>query len=130
MDQFHCTVQDGIRYYGRHLLVEVWGGKKLDDAKLVKQALLDAVVACGANLLNLYVHDFGEGSGVTGVAVLSESHISIHTWPETGYAALDVYTCGSCDPKNCLPVFQEAFSPETISVDEKRRGAEYVGQGS
>jgi S-adenosylmethionine decarboxylase len=61
---------------------------------------------------------------VSGVAVLAESHISIHTWPYSGYAAVDVFMCGDADPDRCVPVLHEAFAAKRIAVNEVRRGEE------
>jgi S-adenosylmethionine decarboxylase len=67
----------------------------LDDEARIEAALRAAVVAADATLLDLRVHGFGTGQGVTGIALLAESHISIHSWPERGYAAVDMFLCGS-----------------------------------
>ena len=72
-------------------------------------------------LLHIHVHHF-QPNGVSGVAVLAESHISIHTWPDAGYAALDVFMCGSADPDACIPVLREAFSAKSVGVSEILRG--------
>ncbi|HEY8189157.1 MAG TPA: adenosylmethionine decarboxylase, partial [Micavibrio sp.] len=86
------------------------------------EALRKSAEACGATVLDITLHSFGEGAGITGVAVLSESHISIHTWPEIGFAALDVFMCGTCDPRKAVPVLQEFFKPGETVVSECRRG--------
>ncbi len=59
---------------------------------------------------------------MSGVVVLAESHISIHTWPERDFAAVDIFMCGACDPANSLPVIEAAFRPARMVVDEQRRG--------
>jgi S-adenosylmethionine decarboxylase len=107
---------------GTHLLIDIWGGARLDDTAHIEQALLQSAAACGATVLDINLHSFGEKSGVTGVALLAESHISIHTWPESKFAALDVFMCGTCDPRRALPVLREFFSPERMKVSEMRRG--------
>ena len=81
-------------YSGTHLLADLFGCDGLDDIDRVEAALRASVKAAGATLLELRLHGFGTGKGVTGVALLAESHISIHTWPEHGYAAADIFLCG------------------------------------
>lgn len=112
---------DGLTYAGRHLLIDLWGADGLDDVRRIEAALSDAVEACGATLLHVHVHRFGSG-GVSGIAVLAESHISIHTWPERAYAAIDIFMCGTCDPHDALPVLKRALAPETIQLAEQKRG--------
>ena len=83
-----------MTYSGTHLLADLFGCTGLDDIARVEAALRNAVAAGGATLLDLKLHGFGAGQGVTGVALLAESHISIHTWPERDYAAADIFLCG------------------------------------
>lgn len=108
--------------HGTHLLIDLWEACHLDDIAHVEQALLQAAAACGATVLDVKLHSFGVNSGVTGVALLAESHISIHTWPETNFAALDVFMCGACDPHRAVPVLRACFAPQRIQVTEQRRG--------
>jgi len=107
---------------GLHLLVDFWECRGLRDAEGIERVLREAAVACGATVLGVMLHNFGESGGITGVALLAESHISIHTWPETGYAALDLFMCGSCDPRGALPVLEAWFSPGIMRVTEHQRG--------
>jgi S-adenosylmethionine decarboxylase len=79
------------------------------------------VEAAQATLLHIHVHHF-QPNGVSGVAVLAESHISIHTWPDAGYAALDVFMCGKATPDACIPVLREAFKAQRVDVNEILRG--------
>ena len=76
----------------------------------------------GATLLHIHLHHFTLNGGISGVAVLAESHISVHTWPERGYAAFDVFMCGEARPERALDVFRKAFSPGRVIVREHRRG--------
>lgn len=80
---------------GTHCVLELYGCSSacLNDVVLIKQALKDAATRANATLLNQIEHQF-HPQGVTALALLAESHISIHTWPEAGYAAVDVFTCG------------------------------------
>src|SRR5918996_2631116 len=118
----YFTVRDGHCYAGTHLIVDLWGGNKLDDIEHIRRALKDAAYAAGATLLDIHLHRFSPNGGVSGVAVLAESHISIHTWPERSYAALDLFMCGKAEPYMAIPVMQEAFEPASLCVGEHLRG--------
>tara|TARA_R100001510_G_scaffold56976_1_gene63680 strand:- start:1380 stop:1706 length:327 start_codon:yes stop_codon:yes gene_type:complete len=85
---------------GKHFILNLYECpfELLDSKEFIRMLLYKAVKEVKANLLNLAVHKF-DPQGVTGFAMLSESHISIHTWPETGQAAVDIFTCGKCDPQ-------------------------------
>jgi len=80
------------------------------------------VKACRATLLELRLHTFKPTGGISGVAIVAESHISIHTWPEWGYAAIDVFLCGNCKPSDAVPVFRAAFKPGRVQMLESLRG--------
>jgi S-adenosylmethionine decarboxylase len=85
----------------------------------------DVVAACGATLLHIHLHHFTPNGGISGVAVLAESHISIHSWPEKQYAALDIFMCGTSQPIKALAVLQNAFRPKNMFINEQMRGAMY-----
>ena len=114
--------KDGVCYAGTHLLVDLWGAKGLDDAEVVATALKRSVAACDATLLNLHLHRFSDSGGISGVAVIAESHIGIHTWPERGYAAIDIFMCGACDPFRAIPELRRSFFPRSVQVSEQKRG--------
>lgn len=118
----HFVARDGMVFAGTHLIVDLWGAGRLNDLAHVEQALREAVDAAGATLLHIHLHHFTPNGGISGVAVLAESHISIHTWPERSYAALDVFMCGDAEPQRTIPVLDRAFRPSRIEVDELRRG--------
>lgn len=113
---------EAFRPAGIHLLVDLWEAENLADMAVVRGALVEAAGACGATLLEVQLHGFGPGQGITGVALLAESHISIHSWPEHGYAAIDVFVCGACDPHAVLPVLRKAFRPVRVELTAQRRG--------
>jgi S-adenosylmethionine decarboxylase len=117
----HFATRNGVRCAGVHLIVDLHGAKRLNDIDHIEATLRRCVEAASATLLHIHLHHF-QPSGVSGVAVLAESHISIHTWPEIGYAALDVFMCGSADPDKCIPVLREAFAAERVGVNELLRG--------
>ncbi len=116
------VTREGVRYAGTHLLVDLWGATQLDDLALAESTLREAVDAVGASLLNVHLHQFTPNGGVSGVAVLAESHISIHTWPENGYAALDVFMCGAARPHEAIEVLRNALRPARLAVSEHLRG--------
>ena len=114
--------KDGLTYAGIHVLVDFWGASRTDDVDFVAQTLRDAAEACNATVLHVHVHEFPSSGGVSGVAVLAESHITVHSWPEIDYAAFDVFMCGDCDPLLAVPVLRRAFRPDRVSLDEQKRG--------
>jgi S-adenosylmethionine decarboxylase len=114
--------RDGQKFAGTHLLVDLWGASNLGDPKTIDIALREAALKAGATILHSHFHHFSPNGGVSGVVVLAESHISIHTWPERNFAAVDIFMCGACDPYRSIPVLREAFAPSDLRVDEQRRG--------
>ena len=114
--------RDGMRFAGMHLLVDLWGASNLTDPAHIDVALKEAALAAGATILHSHFHHFSPNGGVSGVLVLAESHISIHTWPERDFAAVDIFMCGACDPHLSVPVLRRAFTPQRLDLDEQRRG--------
>lgn len=117
----HFVVKNGVKCAGTHLIIDLHDAENLDDLEHIEKTLIDCVEVAGATLLHIHLHRF-EPNGISGVAVLAESHISIHSWPENGYAALDVFMCGDAVPEKCIEVLREAFKPERLEVDEILRG--------
>ncbi len=113
---------DGLTYAGMHLIVDMWGASRLDDLQFVRRALENSIDQIGATLLRIDLHHFEVNGGISGVAILAESHMSIHTWPEESYAALDVFVCGGCNPHRAVPVLRNAFSPTHMQCTEIKRG--------
>ncbi len=122
----HFIKRNGICYAGTHLILDLWGAHSLDDLNLVENALKEATAVAGATLLHIHLHHFTPNGGISGVAVLAESHISIHTWPERKYAALDVFMCGEAQPHKTIDVFKNAFHPDHILVNEQMRGGTFL----
>ncbi|MGC1466810.1 MAG: adenosylmethionine decarboxylase [Pseudolabrys sp.] len=118
----HFVVRNGVRCAGAHLIIDLYKASKLDDIDHIEATLRRCVEVAGATLLHIHLHHFEPNGGVSGVAVLAESHISIHTWPENGYAALDIFMCGKANPDACVPVLRKAFGPKKIAVGEHLRG--------
>ena len=114
--------KDGIKFAGTHLLIDLWGATNLCDPAHIDRALREAAEAAGATILHSHFHHFSPNGGVSGVLVLAESHISIHTWPERDFAAIDIFMCGECNPYKGLPAIKAAFEPTSIQLSEQRRG--------
>lgn len=117
----HFIRRDGKVFAGTHLIIEVVNGTGLDDEARIQKAFRDCVTACGATLLHIHTHKFSP-QGVSGVAVLAESHISVHTWPEIGYGAFDVFMCGDAQPWRAVDVLKAAFATDDVRVREFLRG--------
>lgn len=109
------------RYAGIHLIIDLFGASHLSDVSYIEQTMRRCVEASRATLLHMHLHRF-EPDGVSGVAVLAESHISVHTWPESRYAAFDVFMCGATEPEACIEIMREAFEAERVDVKEILRG--------
>lgn len=109
-------------YSGIHLLAEFWGGQIIEDAEKIKEMLIEAVKRANNTPLEFMVHKF-QPQGVTGIVLLAESHISIHTWPEFNYVALDIYTCGDKSlPLKALEYLKSEFQPKHCEVNTIKRG--------
>ena len=116
-------VIDGTEIYaGKHLLIDFYDCSKHGDIDTIKQSLEQACRATGATVLFSYVHPFN-GGGCSGAVILAESHLSIHTWPEEHFVALDIFVCGTCDPTLALPILVNQFQPQRMQVKLERRGA-------
>ena len=113
-----------INSLGRHVLAEFYGCtfETLNDPEVVKRYMTEAALAAGADIRESVFHKFSP-QGVSGVVVISESHLAIHTWPELGYAAVDVFTCGNkVNPWDACKYLSEVFKAEHITATEMRRG--------
>lgn len=108
---------------GRHLIADLHGCSGLADIDLIDRALRDAATAAGATVLEVRLHGFGPGHGVTGMALLAESHISIHSWPEHGYAAIDIFLCGARhNAEDALAAIVDALNAQAVTRTLIERG--------
>jgi S-adenosylmethionine decarboxylase proenzyme len=111
-----------VKALGRHVIVEMWEATNLNDAEVVDRALRDTVQAIDGQLLDIRVVSFPV-HGVTGVAIIAESHVAVHTWPEHGYAAIDIFTCNlEADLDAGIEAMKRHFLPGRTQVMEVRRG--------
>lgn len=116
------TLPDGREFAGRHLHLDMWGGRNLNNTEHIDRVLRDAAEEAGATILHSHFHHFTPDGGVSGVLVLAESHISIHTWPERNFAAIDIFMCGTCNPHKSVEVIKKLFTPQSMGVTEHLRG--------
>ncbi|WP_434776904.1 adenosylmethionine decarboxylase [Neisseria sp. Ec49-e6-T10] len=109
---------------GQHALLDLYGINPVVacDTVVIEEILLHAAQLVGATVLNSYFHSFGENQGVTGVLLLSESHISIHTWPEHGFAAVDLFMCGDVLLKKAADYLIDALQATSYQWQQMNRG--------
>lgn len=113
-----------VQSLGNHLIIELYECQSdvINDARIVEEKLIEAVRISGANMVQSVIHEFNP-HGVSGVIVIEESHFSVHTWPEYGYCALDIFTCGDeIDYYSALQYLKEEFQAKNLSVTEMKRG--------
>ena len=120
METIHTDSSENI---GRHCILELYqcDHAKLNDEAFIRTTITSSAKIAGATLINLVTHSFNP-QGVTGLALLAESHISIHTWPEIGYAAIDVFTCGEHTmPEKACKLLSNDFSAKQFSYKNIER---------
>ncbi len=118
--------QDGVEEVnlGQHVLAEFFecDPNILNSIDKVEKYMVDAALECGATIVQKCFHMFNP-YGVSGVVIISESHLAIHTWPELGYAAVDLFTCGDkCDPKISYEFLKKKFHCQNATFTELKRG--------
>jgi S-adenosylmethionine decarboxylase len=109
---------------GRHILAEIYGCDFdiLNNIELVEKIMVNAALEAGAEVRETVFHKFSP-QGISGVVVISESHLAIHTWPELGYAAVDVFTCGDrVDPWQACNYLAQYFKAKDMKASEQQRG--------
>ncbi len=116
---------------GKHLVVELYGCDRtlLDDPIRLEKILVDAINRSGATIIQPTFHQFSP-YGVTGVVVIAESHVAVHTWPEFGYCALDIFTCGTqVDPDLIFEACRFELDAQEVSVVQLQRGTLNLPKG-
>ena len=126
LDLFNDSIPkaDEDVHRGRHVLAEFFecDPNTLNSIDKVEKYMMEAALECGATIVQKCFHMFSP-YGVSGVVIISESHLAIHTWPELGYAAADLFTCGSkCDPKVAYEFLKNKFCSKNASFTELKRG--------
>ena len=121
-----ATVKDGKKqiHLGQHVLAEFFecDPNILNNVEKIEELMVEAALECGATIVQKCFHMFNP-YGVSGVVIISESHLAIHTWPELGYAAVDLFTCGDkCNPKISYEFLKKKFNSKDASFTELKRG--------
>lgn len=116
----HFIDVDGEICAGKHLMLDVYGACRLDDLDYLEQTVRDMVGAAGATLLHIEMNPEGKAKSI--LAILAESHIAIHAFPEEGMAIVDVFMCGNARPEDCIPILERKLSPERIEKTMHLRG--------
>jgi len=110
------------KYVGIHLIAEFWYGKVIEDSEKIKRILRKAVQESKSTPLEEMVYKFSP-QGLTGVVLLAESHIALHSWPEIDYLAIDIFTCGNkAMPEKALNYFKKVFKPKKVKIEKIKRG--------
>jgi S-adenosylmethionine decarboxylase len=123
MDPLAHFIREGSdTYVGNHLIVDLWGVKNHHDPESIMCCFKAACEDAQATVLFDHCHMFGDNEGYTGVVVLSESHLSFHTYFEVSLVSLDIYMCGSANPDLALPRIKDFWQPKLIERHHMRRG--------
>ncbi|MBI2113303.1 MAG: adenosylmethionine decarboxylase [Candidatus Wildermuthbacteria bacterium] len=116
-------------YAGTHIIADFWSPKEIQTTKELKRILLGAAKAAKSTVLGISFHEF-KPRGVTGLLLLSESHIALHSWPEVSYLAVDIFTCGKKSrPKLALQFLEKELKPKNVVMQEIKRGDIQQAQG-
>ncbi|MBQ4837691.1 adenosylmethionine decarboxylase [Pseudoalteromonas luteoviolacea] len=107
---------------GQHIIVDIFDASNLMGEQNIEDMMIDCANAANATILKTHVHPFEMNGGVSGMIILAESHISIHTWPEYNFAAMDIFMCGDAQPQLCLPVIEQYFQPGKMVINDLTRG--------
>ncbi|TSC56047.1 MAG: spermidine synthase [Parcubacteria group bacterium Greene0714_21] len=110
------------QFIGVHVVADFWSPKDIENVQQLKRLLLRAAKEANSIPLEISLHAFSP-CGLTGVVLVAESHIAIHTWPEIGYMAVDIFTCGkNVKPKKALEFLQKELKPKKVFIQTLKRG--------
>jgi len=107
-----------FKHAGIHMIAEFWNGKVIENEKELKEILIKAVKKANCIPLKTVIHKF-KPQGITGVVLLAESHIALHSWPEYDYIAIDIFTCGDrAVPKKALDYLNTVLNPKKVDIQK------------
>lgn len=123
MNVFEHFIQDPTgTYVGNHLIVDLWGVINHTDPVQIQSCFVEACKDAGATVLFDHCHTFGDNEGYTGVVILSESHLSFHTYMEVNLTSIDIFMCGTADPHKAMPRIKQFWQPTHVDYHHMKRG--------
>ena len=121
----HFLTEEGKSFAGKHLIIDMWEAEYLDNMEMLESLIRKAISVSGATLLHIHLNQFSSTGGISGVAVLAESHLSVHTWPERGYVAFDVFMCGKTYPEKTIEILANGLKARSVKTRLIRRGEKF-----
>ena len=118
----HFIISCNQVYAGSHLIIDLWNTSFDNKITTLRSIIKKAVLIGNATMLHIHLHRFGKDQGISGVAILAESHISVHTWPERDYIAFDIFMCGNTNPKESAKYLIRSLSPKKKKITDLKRG--------
>ncbi|MDK1314254.1 adenosylmethionine decarboxylase [Pseudoalteromonas ardens] len=115
---------------GQHIIVDLFDASNLIGEAHIEKMMIECANAANATVLKTHLHPFETNGGVSGMIILAESHISIHTWPEYNFAAMDIFMCGEAQPELCLPIIEACFQPGRMVINTLTRGGSVSRTGA
>ena len=122
----HFVIEKNKIFAGKHLILDLWNSDFDNSIPMLKKLLKKAVLLSGATMLHIHLHRFGKDQGISGVAILAESHISVHTWPERRYIAFDIFMCGDTFPEIGARFLINELKPKRKKLQIIKRGEEKI----
>ena len=122
ISQDHFIINDKEEYAGSHILLDLWNTEFDNSIKFLKKIIRESIKVSGATLLHMHLHRFGKEQGISGVAILAESHISVHTWPERNFLAFDIFMCGDTRPELAAKYLIKILNPKKKLIKLIKRG--------
>ncbi len=121
----HFIVESNQVYAGSHLIIDLWDTSFENKIITLKNIIKKAILIANATMLHIHLHRFGKNQGISGVAILAESHISVHTWPERDYIAFDIFMCGDTKPEKAAKYLIKSLAAKKKKVTILKRGVIY-----
>ena len=118
----YFVIEKNIIFAGTHIILDLWNCSFSNKIPSLKKIIKEAADLSKANILHMRMHRFGKEQGISGVAILAESHISVHTWPERSYMAFDIFMCGNTYPELASEFLIKMLKPKRKKIEIIKRG--------